>query len=192
MMVDRNIYEQVDWLNAFNEACGKGKINKVTELLESPHANVNLYDPIQHRGPLHWACINNRVKVVKMLLAAGAKNTIEERRGLDPIQHAIPQGFHQIVRACLDSGVDPNYQREPESTCPMSKAAIEGDEAMVKMMVKYGGVIEPWMIKVARANRDEDWVLYLEHLSAQMVNKALREDESVRPGTKSPKVRKGL
>ena len=192
MMVDRKNKEQVDWINAFNEACEKGKVKKVTELLGSPHANVNLYDPTWHRGPLHWACVNNRVKIVKMLLAAGAKNTIEGRRGLDPIQHAIPEGFHQVVRACLDSGVDPNYQSEPESTCPMSKAAIEGDEDMVKMMVRYGGVIEPWMIKIARANRDEDWVLYLEQFSARAERKTLDEDRGVRPGANSPKVRKGL
>lgn len=192
MMVDRENKEQVAWFNAMTEACEEGKVKKVEELLKSPHANVNLYDPGRHRGPLHWACVNNRVKVVKMLFAAGAKNHLEDRQGLDPIQHAIAEGFHQVVRACLIAGVNTNYQRYPQASCPMSKAAIEGDEAMVALLIKYGGVIEPYMIEAARDHRGDEWASYLEQRSMREERKALAGDKSILPGTPSPKVRKGL
>lgn len=184
--------EQVRWFDEINAACNEGDAERVAELLKSSQADVNLCDDFTHRSPLHSACMNNRVEVVKMLLAAGAKNSIEGRGGLDPIQHAIREGFHQVVRACLASGVDPNFRPDPREGSPMSKAAIEGDEDMVDLLVEYGGIIERWMIDMARDCRGNEWASFLEQHLALREKEALIDDEDILPGTESPRVRKGL
>jgi ankyrin repeat protein len=80
-------------------------------------------------------------RVVRRLLAHGAKPDIANSFGDHPIHEASGKGHDQIVRILLESGADPcapdDYQRRP-----LHIAAIKGDENVARVLIDHGTALD--------------------------------------------------
>lgn len=59
------------------ESSCTGDLDKIKQLVESKHVNINSQNKMNGWTALHWACKRNHVAVVKYLLAQGADKTIQ-------------------------------------------------------------------------------------------------------------------
>ncbi|KAJ5717886.1 hypothetical protein N7488_003532 [Penicillium malachiteum] len=111
------------------------------------------YTPLHH-GSAPW-CHEQSVKVVKLLIDHGADVT----KGINgpindqwtPLHLATCRGFEEIVRVLLEKGAEVNGKTKREhgadpsledknGQTPLQVAAANGDEEMVKFLLKYRGL----------------------------------------------------
>ena len=65
-------------------------------------SKANPNDPdYDARYPLHTACAEGHVAIVKMLLAGGAEPKVRDRWGGEPLLDAINENQSQVVRSRL-------------------------------------------------------------------------------------------
>ena len=87
--------------NALIPACERGHVEAVEVLLKSKI-------PIDHVNNLGWTCLleivilgsdgPRHVKVLDMVLAAGANVNIADKDGVTPLQHARKRGFKELAK----------------------------------------------------------------------------------------------
>lgn len=97
-------------LERYHGACKVGDLRTVREMVESKVIDLSKdYDENERISGLHWACINNRLSVVKYLASAGA-NVNFQGGDLDatPLHWASKSGLVYIVDALLQAGADPH------------------------------------------------------------------------------------
>ena len=69
---------------------------------------------------LHWACTNDHVEVVKLLLQAGSNKadpSIQNSMGHTCLHLACIYGHVGVVKLLLENNVDPNIQDNDGNTC---------------------------------------------------------------------------
>ncbi|SCV01721.1 LAME_0G18074g1_1 [Lachancea meyersii CBS 8951] len=96
-------------LNKYREACQTGDLVIVKKMVESGVIDLKHdYSDEDRVSGLHWACINNRLGVVKYLISNGADvNFAGGKLDATPLHWAARYGYVYIVHYLLERGADP-------------------------------------------------------------------------------------
>ncbi len=151
---DVNLKNEFDG-TALHEACSEGHSKIVTLLLEKG-ADVNAITRARKRTPLHRVMDGKenkeRIKIVKALLAKGAKVNVRNRNNglmVTPLHFAAMVGNIEFARILLSNGADINtriktYQKERDlwaHMTPLHLAASRNHLSFVKFLIKKGAKI---------------------------------------------------
>lgn len=123
---------------ALSVAAEKGDSATVSFLLEN-HAETETFFSLV--TPLFVAAQNGHVKVVKLLLDAGAKRDAVDVDGTTPLCIAVQNGHFNVVELLLEAGADINATSSNGVT-PLVIAAYTGYYDIVKLLVERGADIE--------------------------------------------------
>ncbi|XP_076366614.1 uncharacterized protein LOC143255207 isoform X2 [Tachypleus tridentatus] len=123
-------------------ACQHGHVDVACQLLRRS-ANPSQRN-LDHKTPLDLACEFGRFKVVEVLLQTGRCRSLLEESPLDildndrttPIHLATKNGYLDVIRLLLDSGLDIN-RSTPRGTA-LHEAAIHGRLDSVKLLIECG------------------------------------------------------
>ncbi len=145
-MVERGLdpRKRIKWSSIENftpleSAVANNSVSVITYLLK---AGVPADDPHDHSSPLMRACAIGNVKVIELLLAAGADVNREQRspssdRGTTALMIAASRGYLPIVRMLLDTGADPKKHTRLGANA-ISQAVPKGNLPVVKELVRSG------------------------------------------------------
>jgi ankyrin repeat protein len=101
---------------------------------------------------------HNRPEILKLLLNLGldpdARERVDEIDEVsftwgEPLYHCSRNGKHAMAEILLERGADPNAQVYASGT-PLSEAFGQRDEAMIALLVRYGGKPNPSMAGLYR------------------------------------------
>lgn len=110
-----------------------GATARVAELIEGG-CDVNEPDP-DTVTLLHWAAINNRVEIVKLLLERGARvDALGGDLNATPLQWAVRQGHLASVVLMMNAGADPQI-KDAEGCSSIHLAAQFGHTAVVAYLI---------------------------------------------------------
>jgi ankyrin repeat protein len=127
---------------SLSEACFNGHDDVVPVLLDCG-APVNFLDHIGN-APLIYACRNNSLLMVRLLLENGADANLGD--GLQtPIAAACDNGELEIVKALVDSGADPNIPRLLHEPTPLSLAFYSFTVSKTRRIVEPTGIDETFV-----------------------------------------------
>ena len=68
--------------------------------------NINIITMITNRIPLHYACMNNHIKIVELLLNQQSDVNVQDIYGYTPINYAVMNTNLEIIRLLIYSGAD--------------------------------------------------------------------------------------
>ncbi|OHX30768.1 hypothetical protein BWGOE5_32460 [Bacillus mycoides] len=123
------------WLHV---AASRGELNIVKKLIELG-LNVNALGGVYGGGALNVAASKGHISVVKYLLACGAELDIS-----DPIKNplfgAISNGYPDIAKLLIESGIDVDVKYSGESIKGMDALAFAREQGQVEIVK----VIEEW------------------------------------------------
>ncbi|PGU07266.1 MULTISPECIES: suppressor of fused domain protein [Bacillus cereus group] len=123
------------WLHV---AASRGELNIVKKLIELG-LNVNALGGVYGGGALNEAASRGHISVVKYLLACGAELDIS-----DPIKNplfgAISNGYPDIAKLLIESGIDVEVKYSGESIKGMDALAFAREQGQVEIVK----VIEEW------------------------------------------------
>lgn len=91
------------------EACKKGKVEKIMDLLKWNKYLVYDFDPV-HQTALHWAAKRNFPEIIKILLEHGAYIDCKDGGRRTPLFIASRLGHADCVEALLANGANPMIQ----------------------------------------------------------------------------------
>jgi cytohesin len=114
-------------------AVGNG-FQAVTEVLLANKAEVNVSDKYMKNTPLHLAAEGGQLKIIQMLLAAGANPNAENKTGQTPLSFAAKSVSLEAMKMLLGAGVNPNVENNQERT-PLSFAVESGSLEALKMLL---------------------------------------------------------
>lgn len=99
-------------LEKYHTACQQGDLKTIKEMIESKIINIEMdYDPLEKVSGLHWACINNRLSLVRYLVKSGADiNMKGGDLAATPLHWASKSGLVYIVDELLKLGADPTIK----------------------------------------------------------------------------------
>jgi len=117
---------------ALSLAARKG-FQAVIEVLLASHALVNAQNSHDGTTPLFSAVASGRVKIIQMLLAAGADANVKDNKGRTILNYAIKTS-PEIMQALLAAGTKPNTE-DAEGRTPLSYAAQRDSTEVVKLLL---------------------------------------------------------
>ena len=113
-----------------------GDIAEVKRLLDSG-ANPNAEDD-EGETALHWAAINGRLEIAKILLSAGADiNAADNYYGATALIYAARDRHAEIVKLLLSTGTNPNVARD-DGTTALMMAVFNKNVEIVKILLTAG------------------------------------------------------
>ncbi len=118
------------------EAVKAADVDAVRALVGDPAVDVDAA-AADGATALHWAVHRDDVRLVEVLLEAGADVAAANRYGVQPISLAAENGSAAVVGALLDAGADPNATLRGGETALMT-AARTGDAATVRALLVRG------------------------------------------------------
>lgn len=131
------------------EASGKGNAKEVQRLIAD---GVD----VRHFAPMHAAARRGHVKVLNLLIEAGAdKDVVETPSGLliqkqgTPMHTAASKGQVKAVQALIEAGANKDARELPDMWTPMHLAAFNGHEKVVKALCDAGADKEARTAKTA-------------------------------------------
>lgn len=89
---------------------------------------------------LHKACCAkvNSVEMAKLLIKAGAKIDVPNKKGRTPLFPAVFFGNISLVKLLISHGADINIQERAEGCTPLFWASARRDKNMVRVLLKNG------------------------------------------------------
>jgi len=144
-------------------AADSGDAERVRALVAAG-VDVNAADP-KGDTALGAAARRGDARMVAMLLDAGATPTPEA------VRWAIMNGHHDVLKALIRAGADPNTTCAWDGRCPLTEAVRRGDAAFARELLARGAAPSPDVARLARpplhtaaADGNEEIVrLLLEH-----------------------------
>lgn len=120
------------------EAAATGRIERVTELLDSDPSLVNAYAPDGFQ-PLGLASFFGHKPVVDVLLERGALVNSPSRnsQSVQPLHSAVAGGHFEIAKVLLEHGADVNACQSGGFT-PLHAAAQNGQLEMLHLLLEHG------------------------------------------------------
>lgn len=86
--------------------CIKYKLyDLVKYLLKDLHINPNIPNKLSFY-PLHIACFNGQLDIVKLLIEHGANPNIKANNNITPLENSILREFHEISQYLIEHGAD--------------------------------------------------------------------------------------
>jgi ankyrin repeat protein len=118
-------------------AVKRGDYKKVEELILNSENKDVLVNAKDNNGwtPLHAAVNKGHVKVVKVLIKAGAN---KEDYRFTPLHFAAYWGHTEIAKVLIDTGANTNAREYDEGRTPLHFAASEGHTEVVKVLLAAG------------------------------------------------------
>ncbi|KNC54859.1 uncharacterized protein AMSG_01713 [Thecamonas trahens ATCC 50062] len=129
----------------------------IAKALEAdPAVATTTYPELYDASVLHFAARNNAVKVMKLLIDAGANVNALDERGLSPLHEAARNGQPGPIKMLLEAGADASACRGEDGTTPLMD------------VLKYAGMLEgtkeEWDLLDARAESIDVFLAhYAEH-----------------------------
>ena len=128
------------------EACKHGDATLI-ELLLASGVDVSVsgtkperYDhiPYEEATPLHAACANNHLSIVRLLLDHGADIEKTNNSSATPLIAAVSANNLSVIRSLLDAGADVNHAVD---VTPLSEAAEKCELKIVQELLSAGAII---------------------------------------------------
>ncbi|XP_039182333.1 ankyrin repeat domain-containing protein 66 [Crotalus tigris] len=121
-------------MTELHEAAALGKYDLAEEILSTGLADPNCQDADwSDRTPLHWAAANGHSKMVKLLVAHGARLVLRTEAGWTPVHFAAESGRLSVLRT-LHSLHAPMDAPDLYGDVPRRIAEIYGHKACVKFL----------------------------------------------------------
>jgi len=132
-------------LHKLQQAISDKNINKISELIKSDKHLVNTPDT-SGKTPMHLACVDGPLSIVKILNKNGADIDIQDEAGWSPLHIAASFGHHDLMEYLLKNGSDPNSPNNDGNTClhlcvRIKKLGFKTFQKMVDAFLKAGGNI---------------------------------------------------
>lgn len=115
----------------------EGLLNKLNEL-KFVRDESGIY---QQLTVLHFACRNNELEIVKVLVFSGANVNSRANQGVSPLHLAVCYGSKEMVVFLLKHKAKINAQGGPYNHTALTGAAEIGNLEMVKLLVDHGADI---------------------------------------------------
>ncbi|XP_065062630.1 ankyrin repeat, PH and SEC7 domain containing protein secG-like [Rhopilema esculentum] len=120
-------------LPRLHRAAYKNKIQKLQSLLKKRRVDINKKD-VEGRTALHYGCLAGRIQVVRLILDADGKITID-RFGRSPVFMAIKNGHLDIVKVFY--GIEFDFNRPDHAgTTPLHYAIFRKKMEIAEYLVK--------------------------------------------------------
>ncbi|CAG9984884.1 unnamed protein product [Clonostachys byssicola] len=113
---------------------------EVANVLLDAGAELNITDDVLQLSPLMAATYRGRAKVLKLLLAGGAKGHTE-KHGYSALGLAVHFRHVDVVKILLESGADVEYGPDPSRT-PLITAVEQGDTEIVSLLLEAGATMQ--------------------------------------------------
>eukprot|EP01125_Pyxidicula_operculata_P015722 TRINITY_DN5362_c0_g1_i1.p1 TRINITY_DN5362_c0_g1~~TRINITY_DN5362_c0_g1_i1.p1 ORF type:complete len:672 (-),score=178.48 TRINITY_DN5362_c0_g1_i1:65-2080(-) len=110
-----------------------GDAESVTKILKNKDLDINEITS-QGQTPLHLACSNGFLPIVKLLINANASLHIHDEQGFQPLHCAAIGGHLDVLQHLLKKGADPNAKNSDRTTCLHYLARKNMDEKLEKTM----------------------------------------------------------
>lgn len=122
--------------NIFWEACHKGDLEKVKDLI-AQGVDVN------QRGsstwfPLYMTCNKGHTEIVKELIKAGADVNLTADMGWTSLMNAAEYGFPDIVKILLEAGADVNATTDNLETALKRAIIGSANPSVVQILLEWG------------------------------------------------------
>jgi ankyrin repeat protein len=117
---------------ALLEGCESGDYNKVRLALNFG-ADVEAKDKYD-MTPLHWASLNNRIAIAKLLIDKGADVEAKDYKGWTPLHRASWNNSIEIARLLIERGANVKAKNNKGQTPLDNACSIEMEELLKKYM----------------------------------------------------------
>ena len=108
-----------------------------TRLLLQHGANPNLWHAGMEITPLHIACSNDHIFVVRELIAHKANLDAVSGKGYTPLVMACSQGYTESPRALLEAGANLNYVCPSDGATALHHAVTGGFVACTRLLLSF-------------------------------------------------------
>jgi len=88
-----------------HEAAGIGDVEKVRQFLAADASLID-HEDITGGMPLHWAAVNGKLEVVRMLIEAGANVNARDNGGETPLANACRRQDQETIELLLEHGAE--------------------------------------------------------------------------------------
>ncbi|GFY33865.1 tonsoku-like protein [Trichonephila clavipes] len=134
--------------------------------------------------PLHQACINGNLTVVKRLVESGHPVNTRDFCGWTPLHEACNYGFYEIVEYLLDKGAAVNDRGGPkcEGITPLHDAASLGHIDVMRLLISRGASVTAVddngstvlqrLVEMRKANQDD--------LDAESLRQCIKMEEELK------------
>ena len=90
-----------------------------------------------HKAPLHFASLENKPEVVKLLIDSGANVNIKDHYSSTPLHNSAVKGHTRVTQVLLENGAEVD-EKNSDGDTPLGEAALYGHTEDAKILIEYG------------------------------------------------------
>ncbi|MBO2008850.1 ankyrin repeat domain-containing protein [Hymenobacter negativus] len=95
------------------------------------------YSSLIQGAPLHIACKNGNIKIVRLLIEAGADKEIKDVGRQSPLSIAASKNYYDITKYLIEVGADV-HSKGPNGLQPIHFACAGGDRKIIELLLSQG------------------------------------------------------